>query len=144
MPGSPYYKIAKKVTKWLSMVPESKINCSTKKTVDQLKDVTLDPDEVVISLDVSSLYTNVPVNEAIEEAADHLYSGDFPIPRLVKRLSLHLESFQLPTLFYQLMMAYIDKLTAWPWGLNQHHHSQKSGCPNLNPTLKDDAKIFER
>ena len=84
MPSSPYYKIAEKVTKWLSMVQESKINCSTKKTVDQVKDVTLDPDEVVISFDVSSLYMNVPVNEAIEEAADHLYSGDFPTPRASK------------------------------------------------------------
>ena len=85
MPGSPYYKIAEKVTKWLSIVPELKINCSTKKTVDQqLKDVTLDPDEVVISFDVSSLYTNVPINEAIEEAADRLYSGDFPTPPVSK------------------------------------------------------------
>ena len=84
MTSSPYYKIAEKVTKWLSMFPESKINCSTKKTVDQLKGVTLDPDEVVISFDVSSLYTNVPVNEAIEEAADCLYSGDFPTPPVSK------------------------------------------------------------
>ena len=84
MPGLPYYKIAEKVTKWLSMVPESKINCSTKKTVNQLKDVILDPEEVTISFDVSSLYTNVLVKEAIEEAAGHLYSGDFPTPPVSK------------------------------------------------------------
>ena len=137
MPGLPYWKkrkkyIAEKVTKWLSMVPESKINCSTKKAVNQLKDVTLDPEEVTISFDVSSLYTNVLVKEAIEEAADHLYSGDFPTPPVSKEINL--QSFQLPKLFYQLMMAYIDKLTARPWDLNQHHHSQTSGYPNLNPT----------
>ena len=112
------------------MVPESKISCSTKKTVDQLKDVTLDPDEVVISFDVSSLYTNVLVNEAMVKLLTASIPVIFKHPRLVKRLSLHLQSFQLPTLFYQLMMAYINKLMAWPWDLNQHHHSQTSGCPN--------------
>ena len=75
MPGSPYYKLAEKVTKWISVIPESKINCSTQKTVDQLKNVKLDPEEVMMSFDVSSLYTNVPVNEAINDAANLLYSG---------------------------------------------------------------------
>ena len=61
MPGSPYYKITQKVTGWLSEVPESKINNSTQKTVDSLKRKTLESDEVIISFDVTSLYTNVPV-----------------------------------------------------------------------------------
>ena len=47
MPGSSYYKLAEKVTKWLSVIPESKINCSTQKIVDQLKNVKLDPEEVI-------------------------------------------------------------------------------------------------
>ena len=54
MPGSPYYKIADRITKWLSIIPESQISCSTKNTVDKLKNVTLDPNEVMISFDVSS------------------------------------------------------------------------------------------
>ena len=28
IPGSPYYKLAEKITDWLSVIPESKINCS--------------------------------------------------------------------------------------------------------------------
>ena len=56
MPGSPYHKIAQKVTEWLSEIPESKINTSTQKTVDSLKRMTLESDEVIISLDVTSLY----------------------------------------------------------------------------------------
>eukprot|EP00111_Clytia_hemisphaerica_P023398 TCONS_00068918-protein len=58
MPSSPYYNIAKRITEWLSVVPQSKINSSAKKTVDQLKDIELDEDEVMISFDVKSLYTN--------------------------------------------------------------------------------------
>ena len=83
MPGSPYYKIAEKVTKWLSVVPQAKINCSSKKTVDQLKTVNLDPEEIMISFDASSLYTNVPVNEAIQDAADLLFSGEYQLLSLI-------------------------------------------------------------
>ena len=57
----------------LSVVPESKINSSTQKTVDSLKRMTLESDEVIILFDVTSLYTNVPVKEAIQEVADRLY-----------------------------------------------------------------------
>ena len=33
LPGSsPYYKLAEKITEWLSVIPESKINCSWKQT----------------------------------------------------------------------------------------------------------------
>ena len=75
MPGSPYYNTAEMVTKWLSVVPESKSQCSSKKITNQLKNITLDEGEVLVSFDVVSLYTNVPVLEAIQEAADRLYCG---------------------------------------------------------------------
>ena len=58
MPGSVYHPIANEVTKWLNVVPECQINTSTKKIADSLKTVQLDSDEVIVSFDVSSLYTN--------------------------------------------------------------------------------------
>ena len=82
--GSPYHKIAQKAIEWLSAVPESKINRSSQKTVDSLKRTTLESDEVIISFDVTSLYANVPVKEAIQEAADRLYSGDVQAPSVDK------------------------------------------------------------
>ena len=75
MPGLLYYKVAKKIIEWLSVIPESKINYSSKQTVDNLKNISFDHDEVVISFDVTSLYTNDPVKEAIFKAAEKLYSG---------------------------------------------------------------------
>ena len=36
----------------------------------------LEPDEVVFSMDVESLYTNVPLVEAILLATDKLYASD--------------------------------------------------------------------
>ena len=73
MQDSHYYRMAKNVIRRLSIIPEFSINNSTKKTVDQLKVRPDDQDEAMISFNVSSLYTNVPVNEAIEETANCLY-----------------------------------------------------------------------
>ena len=71
------YKILNQITKWLSEVPKSKINSSSKKTVDQLKSVILEQDEVMISFDVTLLYTNVPVEEEVQNVANRLYCGEF-------------------------------------------------------------------
>ena len=73
MPGSAYHKIGKQIATWLSEVPECQINTSTKKICDSLKDIKLRPDEELVSFDVSSLYTNVPVKEAIEVCANLLF-----------------------------------------------------------------------
>ena len=73
MPGSAYHGVAQVVANWLSNVPECKINCSTKSICDSLKDIKLNENESIISFDVTSLYTNVPVLEAIETCADLLF-----------------------------------------------------------------------
>ena len=73
MPGSAYHKVAIKVAEWLSIVPECKINSSTKSVCDKLKTIQLAEDEIIISFDVSSLYTNAPVMEAITHCADLVY-----------------------------------------------------------------------
>ena len=42
---------------------------------DKLAEIKLAEDEELISFDVVSLYTNVPVNEAIEVCANFLYTS---------------------------------------------------------------------
>ena len=49
-----------------------------------MKSVELDNDEVIISFDVASLYTNVPVQEAIDVCAELLYSGEHKLPPVNK------------------------------------------------------------
>ena len=90
IPGSPYYNIASKVMKCLSVVPKSKCQSSSKKIADQLKDIYLEEGEVLGSFDVVSLYTNVPVQEAITEAADRFYCGNFEIPPVSKETFIKL------------------------------------------------------
>ena len=71
MARSLYYKVAKKIAEWLSVIPESKMNCSSKQTVDNLRNISLEHDEVVILFDATSQYSNVSVKEAIFEAAEN-------------------------------------------------------------------------
>ena len=104
MPGSPYFKLSEKITQWLSVIPESKINTSTKQVADSIKTIDLDQDEVVISLDVVSLYTNIAVKEAIVEAANKLYSGDVDPPPVDRETFIQLT--ELATL--NVIMSTVD------------------------------------
>ena len=82
MPGSSYYQIGVQVAEWLSKVLACQINSSTEVISDKLKDVQLEDDEELASIDVSSLYTNVPVMEAIDVCTELLYDGNqFTIER---------------------------------------------------------------
>lgn len=72
MPGSWYYRVAKKAADWLSVVDECKINSSTKSIVQSMKDIQLEWDEEIVSFDASSLYTNFPVDEVIHHCDDLL------------------------------------------------------------------------
>ena len=76
MPGSAYYRIAKQVADWLSTVKECQINSSTQAISDELKNIPVENDEELVSFDICSLYTNVPVHEAIHYCAELLYNND--------------------------------------------------------------------
>ena len=74
MPGSAYHQIAEYIAECLSVVPDCNINASTKEICDRIRNVTLEEGEEMVSFDVVSLYTNVPLREAILVCADLLYS----------------------------------------------------------------------
>ena len=63
MPGSAYYNIAKKTADWLSVIPECKINTSLESISSRLNEIKLPEGHEMISFDIVSLYTNVPVND---------------------------------------------------------------------------------
>ena len=90
MAGSSYYNVTKQVAFWLSHVPECRINSSTKSVCDQLKDLDIGKDRELVSFDVVSLYTNVPVKEAIQVCADLMYNGKNPKPPVDKATFIQL------------------------------------------------------
>ena len=74
--GSSYYNLSNFLTALFDKVPGANIETSTLDARRQLGSIKLGPVESIGSLDVKSLYTNVPVNEAIEIALRSLYSSD--------------------------------------------------------------------
>ena len=84
MPGSAYHKIAVQVTQWLSVVDECQINSSKKSIADNLKSIQFDEEEVIVSFDMASLHTNVPVGEAIDVCSNLLFSGKYQLPLVDK------------------------------------------------------------
>ena len=85
LPGSSYENLNKMLSRILA-----NIETNSKEARETIENIALDPDETIKSLDVKSLYTNVPLKEAIEIALQKLYSQESPpeIQRAtMKRLS---------------------------------------------------------
>ena len=81
LPGSQYDKINKWLAKLFEKVPGANIETSTRQFSEKIRKLRLPDDETVFSMDVKSLYTNVPVREAIDLACDALYSSE-EVPRV--------------------------------------------------------------
>ena len=64
------------MSKWFDKIEEAKIETSTINIKRDLMEVSLEEDEVIVSLDVKSLYTIVPVLESVDLAADILYKSE--------------------------------------------------------------------
>ena len=143
IPGSPYQKTAQQVTKWLSVVPESKINSSTQKTVDSSKRTTLEPDEVIISFDVTSLYTNVPIKEAIQEAADRLYSGDVQAPSADKETFITLATISCTNFILSTHDGTYWQIDGLAMGSLPAPPLSNIWLSKYEPAIKDYATLFE-
>ena len=82
LPGSMYENLTNELAKLIEDLPGAGIETSSQIIRDKIKETVLKEDEQLISLDVKSLYTNVPIDEAISLAADRLYeSKDCTIER---------------------------------------------------------------
>ena len=81
IPGTAYDNLGRWISKWLNKVPESRISTSSEDVKKEMKTLKLDQDEVLISFDVTQLYTNVPLDESIEMATKKLYkiTDDVPV-----------------------------------------------------------------
>ena len=85
-----------KLAKWLDTfikpnIPNSYSVASTDEFLENLKKSVFEPDDKVVSFDVVSLYTNIPLAETIDIVVDTLYGGGSkrvpPVSRVVfKRL----------------------------------------------------------
>ena len=144
MPGSPYDNLGTVVTQWLSVIPCSQIRCKNKDVVDKIKEMTLDDDEVMVSFDVSSLYTNVPVDEAIHEAADLLYSGNLTPPPVDKETFVKLLELACKDVVMLTHDGYYRQTDGLAMGAKPAPPLANIWLSKYEPDIQDTATFFER
>ena len=144
MPGSAYYRIAKKVSDWLSVVEECQINASSQSISDSLKDITLEDDEELISFDVASLYTNVPVEEAIKYCADLLYSGKYKKPPVSKETFIKLTTMCSCDVLMLTHKGYYRQKDGLAMGSPPAPYLANGWLSQYDDRVKGEAKIFAR
>ena len=144
MPGSAYYKTANQVAKWLSVVHECNINSSTESVTNQLPTIELNSDEELISFDVKSLYTNVPLDEAIDDCTNLLYSGKYekpPVDRETFKALVELCSCNVILLSNDTYYRQIDGLAM---GSPPAPLLANGWLSKFDNTIKDEAKLYTR
>ena len=144
MPGSCYFKVAEQVAEWLSVVDECKINSSTEKISAMLKSVTLEDDEELVSFDIVSLYTNVPVIEAIQVCADLLYSGRYETPPVDKETFIKLTKIASCDVLMLTHDGFYKQTDGLAMGSPPAPHLANGWLSQFDDQIKRDAKVFSR
>ena len=83
LPGSSYEHLNKTLAKFFDNIGGANIETNTQMAREIIENIDLDYNESIISLDVKSLYTNVPLKEAIDIALRKLYEQTSP-PKLAR------------------------------------------------------------
>ena len=85
--GTFYYETAKSLASYLSPLATNKhtIN-NTLDFADLLKDKTLEQDEIMVSYDVNSLFTEIPLDETIDYVIDQIYNEGKLAPLMSKTI----------------------------------------------------------
>ena len=112
--------------------------------MNNLRNFSLDHDEVVISFDVTSLYTDVPVKEAIFEAVEKLCSGKFAMPLVDKGIFIilaELVTTNVVMLSHDGPYCQIDGLTM---GSQPAPPLSNIWLLKFEPNILHDAKLFKR
>ena len=131
-------------TQWLNVVEECKIHANTKLICDSLQTITLPEDEEIISFDVSSLYTNVPVMEAINICADLLYSGKYPLPPVDKETFVELLKLSTCNVLMQTHHGFYRQVDGLAMGSPPASLLSNGWLNKFDSRIKDDARLYFR
>ena len=97
-----------------------------------------------MSFDVVSLYTNVPVLEAINEAADRLYCGEFEVPPVSKETFAELMKLASTKVIMLTHDEYYVQNDGLAMGSPPAPLLANIWLAKWESEIKDTAKLFER
>ena len=120
---------------WLSVVDECKINSSTERVSKILPNVELKDNDVIVSFDVASLFTNVPVLKAIEDCTElFFFSGKYNVPPVDRDT------------FKELLVLCSSKgvLLSSRWVNPPAPHLANAWLSKFNDTIRDNATFYSR
>ena len=127
MIGTPEYQLAKFLDSIIkSYIPDSYMLHSTDHFLDELNNFQFKADHKLVSFDVQSLFTNVPLDETINIIADYIYSKD-------NQIKDNLPSMK-KEVFIKLLRLANQGIILSKNKLYQQHYGVSIGSP-LAPTL---------
>ena len=124
MINTPEYKLAKFLDNYIKPNIPTSLSCnSTDSFLDNLKSFSLMPNMKVVSFDVVSLYTNIPLLGTIQIIADSLYDvNSFKTPPFPKESFIKLLTIATQGIFMYKDNIYINRLTVLLWGALSDPH----------------------
>ena len=126
--GTFYYETAKYLASYLLPLTENEYSIKT--TTDfanRLNNRTVDDDDVLVSYDVSSLFTEVPLDDTIDYIIEEIYAHS-KLPQLSSKL------------LFKRLLCNVTKNTVFSF--NGHLYKQIDGCGMGNPLSPVLANIF--
>ena len=143
IPGTAYDKIGKFVSHWLDKVEESKIRTSTSEVNNSIKDVVLTEEEMIVSYDVSSLYTNVPLSECIEMAAKKLFqiTNECPVDM---NTFIELTRLTYSNILIQTENGYIRQQDGLAMGISCAPQLANIWMASMDKKIENNSRIYHR
>ena len=126
--GTYFYETAKTLAKYLAPLADNQH--TIKNTLDfaeKLKDRTINEDEIVVSYDVTSLFTEIPLDETVNHILDQIYK-QHKLPRITSRA------------IFKRLLERVTKGTVFSF--NGKLYKQVDGCSMGDPLSPTLANIF--
>ena len=141
----PRENISKFLAESYKKVPECNINTNTKDIVNTLKTVNLKKGEKLVSVDVSDLFTNVDVDEAIEYCHDKLYALPIEdLPKVDRETLTILAKLVSKDITFKTHDGYYTQKIGLPAGLPQASFLANAWLDKYENDIRNGSKIFFR
>ena len=123
---------------------ECNINSSIKHISDSLSEIELDSNDELVSFDIKSLYTNVHLDEAINDCTELLFSGRYPKPPVDKETFIDLVSLCSRDVILLSHDGYDRQVDGLAMGSPPAPLLANGWLSKFDHNIKGDAKLFSR